>query len=165
VNLRTFLNSFSKLPFHALLLLSLQTRIALQPTFGRIIWDLLAVLLQISKKICHTTNSTLFAVIRRAIARRDVAERWTRLEERQQVGRELVGHFSTFPFLFHQGKKKKRKENDLLWANTQVRFGDAFICADSTWKGFGNRFFVSLFVFVSLNSGPGKLRRALEVDF
>lgn len=126
---------------------------ALQPAFGRIVRDLLAVLLQISKKTSHATNSTLFAVIGRAITRRDVAEGWTRLEERQQVGRELVGHF-------HKGSPKEKKKRFTL-GEDQVGFGQGVYLRRLNMDGilkiaFGFGFFF-LFVVVRV-ADSGQLK-------
>lgn len=86
---------FSEERLQFLLLLSLLAIAGLQPTLSGVVNIGLLILLKLREKLCDTGDGYCPAMLRRMIGRIDESQRWSRREEREQVGGELVGHRTT----------------------------------------------------------------------
>lgn len=85
-----------------LLLLLLQPRLALQPALRGRIRDFLCIFLQLRDELRYSTDIALPNIVWRAVRGRDVTERRTRREEREEVWGKFVCHFAGVGLLgFH----------------------------------------------------------------
>jgi hypothetical protein len=65
---------------------------SLQPALGGYIIVILLVLLELGEEGRDAADRGCFAILGCVVGRGDPAKRWTRRKEREEVGREFVGH-------------------------------------------------------------------------
>ena len=85
---RAFLQKF----FLALFLLQLDAILLLQPTLGRFIFVGLSVFLELREESCDSADDRCLTFFRCVVRGRHPSQRWTRGEEREEIGREFVSH-------------------------------------------------------------------------
>jgi hypothetical protein len=64
----------------------------LQPTFGGFVYVGLLVFLELRKEGRESSDGSCLAFFRRVVRRRHPPQRWTRSEEREEIGRQFVSH-------------------------------------------------------------------------
>lgn len=89
----TILKSLGQSLLQVLFLSQLLAPFPLQPALRSVIGNLLFVILQVTQVLSNTGDSTFRFILRCAVGRREIAQGWTGLEERQEGRGEFIGHF------------------------------------------------------------------------